>query len=126
MLFQRQFTKLACDAPLLMNVSCLLASRYHPDVSIHTVQDIYVQVRRLAADVVMDPPPATSCAVHALALLCLFNPAVQTDKPLDSWHLSASTTNHAIVAFKAQQDQDNQSTIGQLRVLSGLCLTHLQ
>lgn len=113
-----------------MNVLCLLATRYHPEVSSQTVQDMYKHVKRLVADAVIDTPPVASSVVQALTLLCLFNPTVQTDKPLDSWHLSASAANHAVVAFGPsnvrQPSAAEERTIEQLRVWSGLCLTHLQ
>ncbi|KAH0030338.1 hypothetical protein KCU72_g11197, partial [Aureobasidium melanogenum] len=102
------------SSPLLMN----------------TVQDIYKHVKHLVADAVIETPPVASSVVQALTLLCLFSPAVQTDKPLDSWHLSASTANHAVVAFGPsnvkQPGAVEERTIEQLRVWSGLCLTHLQ
>jgi hypothetical protein len=111
-------------------VLCLLATRYHPEVSPQTVQDIYKHVKRLIADAVIDTPPVASSVVQALTLLCLFSPTVQNEKPLDSWHLSASTANHAVVAFGLsnvkQQSVTEQQTIEQLRVWSELCLTHLQ
>ncbi|KAK6005283.1 hypothetical protein QM012_008062 [Aureobasidium pullulans] len=118
------------SSPLLMDVLCLLATRYHPEVPSQTVQDIYKHVKRLVADAVIETPPVASSVVQALTLLCLFSPAVQTDKPLDSWHLSASTANHAVVAFGSsnvkQPDAVEERTIEQLRVWSSLCLTHLQ
>lgn len=113
-----------------MNVLCLLATRYHPEVSSQTVHDMHKHVKRLVADAVIDTPPVASSVVQALTLLCLFNPTVQTDKPLDSWHLSASTANHAVVAFGPSNVRQPSATEGhtteQLRVWSGLCLTHLQ
>ncbi|KAG9648703.1 hypothetical protein KCU64_g9707, partial [Aureobasidium melanogenum] len=118
------------SSPLLMNVLCLLATRYHPEVSSQTVQELYKYIKRLVADAVIETPPVASSVVQALTLLCLFSPAVQTDKPLDSWHLSASTANHAVVAFGPSNVEQpgavEEHTIEQLRVWSGLCLTHLQ
>ncbi|KAH0351261.1 hypothetical protein KCU83_g4482, partial [Aureobasidium melanogenum] len=118
------------SSPLLMSVLCLLAARYHPEVPSQTVQDIYKHVKRLVADAVIETPPVASSVVQALTLLCLFSPAVQTDKPLDSWHLSASTANHAVVAFGPSNVKRpgavEERTVEQLRVWSGLCLTHLQ
>jgi hypothetical protein len=113
-----------------MNVLCLLATRYHPEVCPQKVQDIYKHVKRLVSDAVIDTPPVAGSIVQALTLLCLFSPTVQTDKPLDSWHLSASTANHAVVAFGLgnvkQQNAAEQRNVEQLRVWSELCLTHLQ
>ncbi|CAD0107291.1 unnamed protein product [Aureobasidium uvarum] len=121
---------LSRSSPLLMSVLCLLATRYHPEISSQTVQDMYKHVKRLVADAVVATPPVASSVIQALTLLCLFSPAVQTDKPLDSWHLSASTANHAVVAFGPsnvkQPGVTEERTIEQLRVWSGLCLTHLQ
>ncbi|KAG9525840.1 hypothetical protein KCV07_g1004, partial [Aureobasidium melanogenum] len=118
------------SSPLLMNVLCLLATRYHPEVPSQTVQNTYKHVKHLVADAVIETPPVASSVVQALTLLCLFSPAVQTDKPLDSWHLSASTANHAVVAFGPSNVKQpgvvEERTIEQLRVWSGLCLTHLQ
>ncbi|KAI4765537.1 hypothetical protein E4T51_01507 [Aureobasidium sp. EXF-12344] len=118
------------SSPLLMNVLCLLATRYHPEVPSQTVQDVYKHVKRLVADAIIDTPPVASSVVQALTLLCLFSPTVQTDKPLDSWHLSASAANHAVVSFGPsnvrQPSVAEERTTEQLRVWSGLCLTHLQ
>ncbi|KAI5250633.1 hypothetical protein E4T42_04899 [Aureobasidium subglaciale] len=117
-------------SPLLMNVLCLLATRFHAEIPSQTVQDMYKHVKRLVADAVIETPPVASSVVQALTLLCLFGPAVQTDKPLDSWHLSASTANHAVVAFGPSNVKQpcaaEERTVEQLRVWSGLCLTHLQ
>ncbi|CAD0082938.1 unnamed protein product, partial [Aureobasidium vineae] len=121
---------LSYSSPLLMSVLCLLATRYHPGIPSQAVQDMYKHVKRLVADAVIATPPVASSVIQALTLLCLFSPAVQTDKPLDSWHLSASTANHAVVAFGPsnvkQPGTTEERTIEQLRVWSGLCLTHLQ
>ncbi|KAI4722445.1 hypothetical protein E4T48_01293 [Aureobasidium sp. EXF-10727] len=121
---------LSRSSPLLMSVLCLLATRYHPEISSQTVQDMYKHVKRHVADAVIATPPLASSIIQALNLLCLFSPAVQTDKPLDSWHLTASAANHAVVAFGPshvkQPGTTEERTIEQLRVWSGLCLTHLQ
>ncbi|OBW65690.1 MAG: Protein disulfide-isomerase tigA [Aureobasidium pullulans] len=118
------------NSPLLMNVLCLLATRYHPEIASQTVSDIYKHVKRMVADAVIDTPPVTSSVIQAFTLLCLFSPAVQTDKPLDSWHLSAITANHAVIAFGPSNVQQpgaaEERTIEQLRVWGSLCLTHLQ
>lgn len=91
---------------------------------------MYKHVKRLVADAVIDTPPVASSVIQALTLLCLFNPTVQTGKPLDNWHLSASTANHAVVAFGPsnviQSSATQEQTTEQLRVWSELCLTHLQ
>lgn len=114
----------------MMNVLCLLATRYHPEVPSQTVQDVYKHVKRLVADAVIDTPPVASSVVQALTLICLFSPTVQTDKPLDSWHLSASTANHAVISFGPsnvrQPSAAEERTTEQLRVWSELCLAHLQ
>ncbi|THY49420.1 hypothetical protein D6C97_07342 [Aureobasidium pullulans] len=118
------------NSPLLMNVLCLLATRYHPEIASQTVSDIYKHVKRMVADAVIDTPPVASSVIQAFTLLCLFSPAVQTDKPLDSWHLSAITANHAVIAFGPSNVQQpgaaEERTIEQLRVWGSLCLTHLQ
>ena len=84
----------------------------------------------MVADAVIDTPPVASSVIQAFTLLCLFSPAVQTDKPLDSWHLSAITANQAVIAFGPSNVQQpgaaEERTIEQLRVWGSLCLTHLQ
>lgn len=113
---------------LLKSVLCLLATRFHAEISVYSTQEIYHHVKRLTASAIIDTPSASLSVVQALTLLCMWSPAIRTEKPLDSWHLSGTTAGLAILAFKLGKPITitDKTPAQNLRIWSSLCLAHLQ
>ncbi|THC93610.1 hypothetical protein EYZ11_006925 [Aspergillus tanneri] len=116
---------------LLHNTACLLASRYVPGIPPPVVRGLYLQVRHEAVSTLWDKPPLKFGSLQALALLCLWPATVQREAPIDSWLMSGSSINHALVTFDflnyAPSDLilDNE-TATQLRLWNIFCLTQLR
>lgn len=88
-------------------------------------------VRRLAACVVLKPPPLDYESLQSLLLLSMFSPTVQTAMPIDSWVMSALAINHATLPLNISGSQHahpdfSEMRLKRLRIWNGLCLTHIQ
>lgn len=126
----RLSVKLRETQPLLFSAACLLASRFVPEVSKSTIHEMYAQVRRLLASVLLNAPPLGYETLQALFLLSMWSPTVQTAVPIDSWLLSGVALNHAILSFDFIDGEGatdvNEDTFREMRIWNGLCVTQLQ
>ncbi|EXJ90645.1 hypothetical protein A1O1_03749 [Capronia coronata CBS 617.96] len=116
--------------PLLFSTACLLASPHVPNVSKDTIQQVDVLVRRLTASTVLKTPSLSHESIQALLLLSMFSPTIQTAMPMDSWMLSGTSVNHAVLSFNlanpTPEEEDEDTRLRQLRIWNVLCLTHIQ
>lgn len=116
---------------LLFNTACLLASRYLPGLSQHTVRDISLCVQHAVAKVLWKPPPMTSDMLQALTLLCLYSTSVHKEGLMDDWLLSGISINHALISFNflntlPGDNLNPDEVLAQLRLWNTLCSTQLQ
>jgi hypothetical protein len=117
--------------PLLFSTACLLASRFVPSIGRTDEHEMYLMIRRLAASVVLRPPPLHCEDLQGLLLLSMFSPTIQSAMPIDSWSMSALGINHATLHLN---DPDNilvrsesgDMLLRKLRIWNALCLTHIQ
>ncbi|KAJ9487373.1 hypothetical protein VN97_g5955 [Penicillium thymicola] len=115
---------------LLFNTACLLASRYLPGLSQHTVRDISLCVQHAVAKVLWKPPPMTSDMLQALTLLCLYSTSVHKEGLMDDWLLSGISINHALISFNflntlPGDNLNPDEVLAQLRLWNTLCSTQL-
>lgn len=92
---------------------------------------MYLMVRRLAASVVLKPPPLDYEELEGLLLLSMFSPTIQTAMPIDSWLMSALAINHATLHLNISgnmliQPDSSNALLKKLRIWNALCLTHIQ
>lgn len=148
---QPHLSAVSQQSPLLFSTACLLAARFHtyPHSLPKSVgHEMYLLVRRLAAAVVLKPPPLRYNEVQALLLLAMFSPTVQTAMPIDSWLMSAIAISHVTLHIgmgksgggnslvnmgrdETRHDADHDrggsdQRIQTLRLWNHLCLTHIQ
>ncbi|QQK42877.1 Fungal transcriptional regulatory protein, N-terminal [Penicillium digitatum] len=115
---------------LLFNTACLLATRYLPGLSQHTVRDISLCVQHAVAKVLWKPPPMSSDMLQALTLLCLYSTSVHKEGLMDDWLLSGISINHALISFNflntlPGDNLNPDELLAQLRLWNTLCATQL-
>lgn len=101
-----------------------------PSIGKAVGHDMYLMVRRLAASVVLKPPPLQYEEIQGLLLLSMFSPTIQTAMPIDSWLMSALAINHATLYLNISgnmlTEPDPSIPLQRLRIWNALCLTHMQ
>ncbi|KIW18953.1 hypothetical protein PV08_03242 [Exophiala spinifera] len=115
--------------PLLFSAACLLASPHVPNVSKDTIQRTDMLVRRLTASTILKTPVLSRESIQALLLLSMFSPTIQTAMPMDSWMLSGTSVNHAVLSFNLvnpASEDDDDARLRNLRIWNALCLTNVQ
>ncbi|MBV36060.1 MAG: hypothetical protein CMP47_11525 [Rickettsiales bacterium] len=115
--------------PLLFSAACLLASPHVPNVSKDTIQRTDILVRRLTASTILKTPVLSHESIQALLLLSMFSPTIQTTMPMDSWMLSGTSVNHAVLSFNLANpasEDDDDARLRNLRIWNALCLTNVQ